>query len=108
MEIGEGGQGYFCHDGVYLFKLAGELQVEGLAIQERTLYLGRSMAQDQLYVISNGEFEGEVWVHTQEEAGTRDCFAVESPQRFTFLPFITESMRTKYRRYSDRLDHPWM
>lgn len=99
MEIGEGGPGYFRHDGIRLFKLAGELQLKEPVIQERCLYLGRSWNQDQLYIISNGAHEGEVWVHTQEEGGTRDCFEAASPQRFTFLSFIAESLLTNDQRH---------
>jgi hypothetical protein len=108
MEIGEGGAGYFRFEGVHLFKLAGELQIEGLAIQERCLYLGRSRNQDQLYIISNGVYEGEVWVHTQEEAGTRDCFDVASPQRLTLLAFIAESLLSNIQRSIDDLHLAWM
>jgi tetratricopeptide (TPR) repeat protein len=100
MEIGEGGLGYFRYDGVRLFKLAGELQLKEPVIQEPCLYLGRSWSEDQLYVISKGAHEGEVWVHTQEEGGSRDRFEAASPQQFTFLSFIAESLLTNDQRHN--------
>lgn len=99
MEIGEGGTGYFRFEGVYLYKLAGELQLKEPVIQEPCLYLGRSWDENQLYVISNGAHEGEVWVHTQDEGGSRDHFEPASPQQFTFLSFIAESLLTNEQRY---------
>lgn len=100
MEVGEGGLGYFRHEGIHLYKLAGELLLKEPVIQEPCLYLGRSWSEDQLYVISKGAHAGEVWVHTQEEGGSRDCFEPASPQQFTFLSFIAESLLTTDQGYN--------
>lgn len=99
MEIGEGGTHYFGCDGVYLYKLAGVLLLQKPVIQEPCLYLGRSWNGDQLYIISTGAHEGEVWVHTQEDGGSRDLFDRASPQQFTFLSFMAESLLTTEQPY---------
>lgn len=100
MEIGEGGTGFFCYGGLYLYKLAGKLQLKDPVIQEPCLYLGRSWDENQLYVISGGVHEGEVWVHTQTEGGSRDHFTPASPQKFALLSFIAESLLIRCMRHN--------
>jgi hypothetical protein len=156
MEIGEGGEGYFCYGGVNLpakakikkvkkpfpvtpdkihpikhywkinawidpsdkdewveekvFKKKDDLEaLFGLPDKADTkdgcLYLGPSFGQDELYLIMNGAFEGEVWVDTLSsgpEVG--GCLGAASQERFTFLPFIAESLLANQQGYVDASD----
>ncbi|SFE42435.1 hypothetical protein SAMN05518672_10679 [Chitinophaga sp. CF118] len=156
MEIGEGGEGYFCYGGVNLpakakikkvkkpfpvtpdkihpikhywkinawidpsdkdewveekvFKKKDDLEaLFGLPGEADTkdgcLYLGPSFGQDELYLIMNGAFEGEVWVDTLSsgpEVG--GCLGAASQERLTFLPFIAESLLANQQGYVDASD----
>lgn len=69
------------------------------------LYLGPSFGQDELYLIMNGAFEGEVWVDTLSsgpEVG--GCFGAASKQRLTLLPFIAESLLAHQQGYVEASD----
>lgn len=56
-----------------------------------TIKIGDSSSQDPLYLIMNGEFEGEVWVDTlQYGADAGGCFAPASAGKLKFLAYIAE------------------
>lgn len=74
---------------------------EGVTANDGCWYFGDSYGQDPLYLIMNGEFEGEVWVDTlQYGAEACGCFAQATPQKLHFLPFLAESLRHKSAGYS--------
>ncbi|MDJ1498338.1 hypothetical protein QNI19_35720 [Cytophagaceae bacterium DM2B3-1] len=66
------------------------------------LFLGYSDSQDGLYLVMNGEFEGEVWVDTLqysiEEGG---CFGAATPERRKFLSFIAGSLLANAEGYAN-------
>lgn len=70
------------------------------------LYLGRACSlDDELYLIMNGVFEGEVWVNTiQDPEKNNACFGAASAQRLTFLSFIAESLLAKQQGYANASD----
>jgi hypothetical protein len=75
---------------------------------EGCLYLGPSYSQEELYLVINGAFEGEVWADSlfasAEEGG---CFGAASAQRLTLLPFIAESLQAKQQQYENVSDGMW-
>ncbi|WP_343692453.1 hypothetical protein [Chitinophaga sp.] len=74
---------------------------DGATIQDGCWCFGDSYGQDPLFLIMNGEFEGEVWVDTlQYGAEARGCFAAATPQKLCFLSFLAESIRRKIEGYS--------
>lgn len=69
------------------------------------MYLGPSNEQDELYLIMNGAFEGEVWVDTVAYGPEADgCFGAASAQRLTLLQFIAESLLAKQVGYTEASD----
>jgi hypothetical protein len=74
---------------------------DGVTANDGCWYFGDSYGQDGLFLIMNGEFEGEVWVDTlQYGAEAGGCFAQATPQKLYFLPFLAESLRRKSEGYS--------
>jgi hypothetical protein len=79
-------------------------------ITDGCLYLGPSHGQNELYLIMNGAFEGEVWVDTlQYGAEARGCLGAASAQRLKFLAFIAESLLARQQGYTTASDQgAWM
>jgi hypothetical protein len=57
------------------------------------MFIGDSMGQNELWLVLNGEFEGEVWSDTlQYGLEARGCFGAATPERRKFLGFIAGSL----------------
>jgi tetratricopeptide (TPR) repeat protein len=77
----------------------------GTSIEDGCMNFGNSSGQDELFLIMNGAFEGEVWVDTlQYGAEAGGCFAAASAKRFKLLEFIAESLLAKYQGYTEASD----
>lgn len=93
-----------------IFKKKDDLELlfglpEKVKPTEGCLYLGPSYSQEELYLVMNGSFEGEVWADSlsasAEEGG---CFGAASAQRLTLLPFIAESLLARQQQYENISD----
>jgi hypothetical protein len=72
------------------------------------MFLGNSVGQNELYMIMNGEFEGEVWSdRLHYGAEVRGCFGPASTKRLKFLEFIADSLG-KDRRAGREDEGDWM
>lgn len=86
----------------YLTELAGRFNgdmetlfglPEGTAFTDGCLFLGYSQGQNELHLIMNGEFEGEVWSDTlQYSTEANGCFGPASIKKLKLLEFAAESM----------------
>lgn len=65
---------------------------ENSSITDGCMLMAYSKGQNELYLVANGAFEGEVWVDL------RGCFGAASSQRLTFLAFIAESLQATWMR----------
>lgn len=75
---------------------------EDVEITDGCILLGYSLGQNELFLIANGEFEGEVWSDTlQYGAEALGCFAPASSQRLKLLDFIAESLLVKIVGFND-------
>jgi hypothetical protein len=80
--------GLFQEDMEVLFGLP-----EHTRITHGCMFLANSSAQNELYLIGNGEFENEVWVDAlQYGAEARGFFGAASSERLKLLEFIAESL----------------
>lgn len=77
-------------------------------ITDGCMILGNSAAQNELYLIMNGEFEGEVWSdRLQYGAEVRGCFGPATSKRLKLLEYIADSLG-KSRRAGDEDEGDWM
>ncbi|MCU0437275.1 MAG: hypothetical protein MUC49_05125 [Raineya sp.] len=82
---------------------------ENANIFDGCMHLGYSMGQNSLYLIMNGEFEGEVWSDTlQYGVESGGCFSVATRKRLKFLDFIAQSLESHRNNYSNTDDGDWM
>ncbi|KOY86717.1 hypothetical protein AD998_11680 [bacterium 336/3] len=82
---------------------------ENADIFDGCMLLGYSMGQNSLYLIMNGEFEGEIWSDALQygvESGC--CFSVATRKRLKFLDFIAQSLESHRNNYSNTEDGDWM
>lgn len=116
LEIGSGGEGiYYDNDGVPALSdlpksdykqmakpfpaVGGKIKTpynlpDGVKFTDGCILLGYSRAQNALYLVANGDCEGEVWFDTLQygrEAGGK--FAPASNKRLKLLAFLAESMK---------------
>lgn len=69
---------------------------ENARLDDGCISLGYSVGRNQLVLIANGEFAGEVWSDRLGYGGAaRGCFGSASTERLTLLPFIAASLRTQ-------------
>lgn len=67
-------------------------------ITDGCMFLGNSAGQNELLLIMNGEFEGEIWSdRLQYGAEVRGCFGPATTKRLKFLEFIANSLGRKKR-----------
>jgi hypothetical protein len=72
------------------------------------MMLANSAGQNELFLIMNGEFEGEVWSdRLQYGAEVRGCFGPATTKRLKFLEYIADSLGQK-RRVGDEDEGDWM
>jgi hypothetical protein len=82
---------------------------ENTNIFDGCMLLGYSMGQNSLYLIMNGEFEGEVWSDTlQYGVESGGCFSVATRKRLKFLDFIAHSLESHRNNYSNTDDGDWI
>lgn len=68
----------------------------GATFTDGCLYLGDSWGHNELYLVMNGEFEGEVWSDTlQHVTEANGCFGPASIKKLKLLEFVAESMLAK-------------
>ncbi|PSL34962.1 SMI1/KNR4 family protein [Chitinophaga ginsengisoli] len=79
-------------------------------ITDGCLPIGYSWGQNELFLIANGEFEGEVWSDTlQYGAEARGCFGAASEKRLKFLEFIAGSVHATLVGYDEApKDGDWL
>ncbi len=66
---------------------------DGANITDGCMFLGNSAGQKELYLIMNGEFEGEVWSdRLPHGAGVRGSFGPATTKRLKFLEYIADSL----------------
>lgn len=71
-------------------------------LNDGCISLGCSGARNELVLVANGEFAGEVWSDRLEYgAAMRGCFGAASTERLTLLPFIAASLRTQVEKDED-------
>lgn len=82
----------------------------GAKITDGCMEIGNSSSQDELYLIMNGPFEGEVWVDTlQYGAEVGGCFGAATAKRLKLLEYMAESLLAKYEGYTEASDQgAWM
>jgi hypothetical protein len=82
----------------------------GTAITDGCMEFGNSSSQDELYLIMNGPFEGEVWVDTLEYgARAGGNFGAATAKRLKLLEYLAESLLAKYEGYTEASDQgAWM
>lgn len=69
---------------------------EGAKMTDGCFYFADSAGQNPLYLIMNGEFEGEVWADTlQYGVDARGCFGPASIKTLKLLEFVAESLLAK-------------
>lgn len=77
-------------------------------ITDGCMMLGNSAGQNELFLIMNGEFEGEIWSdRLQYGAEVRGCFGPATTKRMKFLEYIANSLGKK-RRAGDEDEGDWM
>ncbi|SFE42376.1 hypothetical protein SAMN05518672_10677 [Chitinophaga sp. CF118] len=77
----------------------------GTDITDGCIHIANSHDQNELFLIMNGAFEGEVWVDTlQYGAKAGGCFAAASAKRLKLLEFIAESLLANYQGYAEASD----
>lgn len=83
---------------------------EGTDITNGCMNFANSYGQDELFLIMNGAFEGEVWIDSlQYGAEAGGCFGAASKERLKFLAYVAESLLAKFQGYSNASDEgEWM
>jgi tetratricopeptide (TPR) repeat protein len=77
-------------------------------ITDGCMFLGNSVGQNELFMIMNGEFEGEVWSdRLQYGAEVRGCFGPATTKRLKFLEYIADSLG-RDRRVGGEDEGDWM
>lgn len=77
-------------------------------ITDGCMMLANSDGQNELFLIMNGEFEGEIWSdRLQYGAEVRGCFGPATTKRMKFLEYIANSLGKK-RRAGKEDDGDWM
>jgi len=77
-------------------------------ITDGCMMLGNSAGQNELFLIMNGEFEGEVWSdRLQYGAEVRGCFGPATAKRMKFLEYIANSLG-KTKRAGGEDEGDWM
>jgi hypothetical protein len=77
-------------------------------ITDGCMFLGNSVGQNELYMIMNGEFEGEIWSdRLQYGAEVRGCFGPATTKRLKFLEYIADSLG-KNRRAGGEDEGDWL
>ena len=75
---------------------------DGAGITDGCILLGYSGSANELYLVANGEFEGEVWVDTlQYGAEAGGCFGAASAKRLKFLEFVAGSLQATLVGYDN-------